>query len=263
MSSVEVPPVANMAGLLGRPVPENIYGTLTHNFIPRELGRVLPATENYVTHIPVTSKVTHFFHVVTDSKIYKVSDTLSKKRDVWDMKEIKDIIGTDEGITIKLLAKVSSDEVTVKSKPFEGDGILCQALPFIFANRSRILWQSFTEAKLIPEPEIYQCHFFVGYQESPKKKFAACLLISSKTLYVCSLKGGLPALIKEKFPADRITGISTVPGNERAIKVSLGAISPVCITSDIEDCNALAYELRRLVWDTRKANIAIQQPSQP
>ena len=67
----EAPPVPNMAGLLGRPLPDNIYGTLTHTFIPRELGRVIPATENYVTHIAVTSKGTKFFLVVTDTKIYK------------------------------------------------------------------------------------------------------------------------------------------------------------------------------------------------
>ena len=67
----EAPSVPNMAGLLGRPLPDNIFGTLTHTFIPRELGRVIPPTENYVTHMAVTSKGTKFYLVVTDTKIYK------------------------------------------------------------------------------------------------------------------------------------------------------------------------------------------------
>jgi len=258
----EAPPVPNMAGLLGRPLPENIYGTLTHTFIPTELGRVIPASENYVGHLPVTSKGTKFFLVITDTKIYKISDTLSKKRDVWDMKEIRDIVGTEENVTINLLSRVTSDDVYLKPKVFEGDAFTCQSLPFIFANRSRIIWQNFIESKFIPEPEIYQCHFFVAFHESSRKKFAACLLLSNTTLYVCSLKSGLPGVVKEKYPAEKITALAAIPGNERAIKVTLGEITPICIAADAEDCNALGYELRRLVWDTRRVNIVVQQPPQ-
>ena len=57
-----------------------------------------------------------FVACVCDDKIIAVfflivSDTLSKKRDVWDMKEIRDIVGTEENVTINLLSRVSSDEV--------------------------------------------------------------------------------------------------------------------------------------------------------
>jgi len=256
----EAPPVPNMAGLLGRPLPDNIFGTLTHTFIPRELGRVIPATENYVTHMAVTSKGTKFFLVVTDTKIYKISDTLSKKRDVWDMKEIRDIVGTEENVTINLISRVSSDEVSLKAKTFEGDAFPCQSLPFVFLNRSRIIWQNFMESKFIPEPEIYQCHFFVGLHE--KKKYAACLVLSNAALYVCTLKSGMPVAVKEKFPAEKITALAAVPGNDHSLKVTLGDITAVCITADAADCNALGYELRRLVWDTRRVSIPIQQPPQ-
>jgi len=257
----EAPPVANMAGLLGRPLPDNIYGTLTHTFIPSELGRVIPATENYITHMPVTAKGTKFYLVVTDTKIYKISDTLSKKRDVWDMKEIRNIVGTEENVTINLISRVASDDVYLKPKTFEGDAFTCQSLPFIFDNRSRIIWQNLIESKFVPEPEVYQCHFFVAFHEN-KKKFASCLILSNTTLYVCTLKSGMPAVVKEKFTADKITAIAAIPDNNRAIKVTLGDVQTLCIAADAEDCNALSYELRRLVWDTRRVNIAVQQPPQ-
>jgi len=258
----EAPPVPNMPALLGRPLPENVYGTLTHTFIPRELGRVIPATENYVTHFPVTSKGTKFFLVVTDTKLYKISDTLSKKRDVWDFKDIHSIVGTEENVTINLVSRVGSDEVFVSiqkknvlffslffscfffvdshvnPKVFEGDAFFCQALPFVFLNRSRIVWQQFIESKFVPEPEIYQCHFFVAYQEA-KKKMGACIIFSTLCMYVCTLKSNLPATVKEKIPADKITGLALVPGNDHAIKISMGDISSICVTVDADECNSL------------------------
>ena len=97
-------------------------------------------------------------------------------------------------------------------------------------------------AKFIPEPEIYQCHFFVGFHE--KKKYAACLALSNAALYVCTLKSGMPATVKEKFPAEKITALAAVPGNDHALKVTLGDITAVCITADAEDCNALFVVLR-------------------
>jgi len=254
----EAPPVPNMPALLGRPLPENVYGTLTHTFIPRELGRVIPATENYVTHFPVTSKGTKFFLVVTDTKLYKISDTLSKKRDVWDFKDIHSIVGTEENVTINLVSRVGSDEVHVNPKVFEGDAFFCQALPFVFLNRSRIVWQQFIESKFVPEPEIYQCHFFVAYQEA-KKKMGACIIFSTLCMYVCTLKSNLPATVKEKIPADKITGLALVPGNDHAIKISMGDISSICVTVDADECNSLAYEVKRLVWDTRRTSLSIQQ----
>jgi len=257
----EAPPLPNMPGLLGRPLPENVYGTLTNTFIPRELGRVIPATENYVTHFPVTSKGNKFFLVVTDTKIYKISDTLSKKRDVWDYKDIHSITGTEDNVTINILARVGSDEVHIKPNVFEGETFYCQALPFVFMNRSRIVWQQFIESKFVSEPEIYQCHFFVGYQEA-KKKMGACIIFSTLCMYVCTLKSNLPATVKEKIPADKITALAVVPGNDHAIKISMGDITSVCYAMNAEECNAIGYEIRRLVWDTRRANITIQQPAQ-
>jgi len=250
-----------MAGLLGRPVPENIYGKLTHTFLPPELGRVIPATENYITHKLVTSKGNKFYLVITDSKIYKVSDTLSKKRDVWDMKEIRSIVGTEENVTFNFISKVASDEVSVKSITFEGDAFTCQSLPFIFDNRVRILWQSFMESKFVPEPEVYQCHFFIGFHETSRKKFAACMIISNATVYVCNVKSGMPGTVKEKFPAEKITGITAIAGNDRAIRVTIGDIHPLCVALDANECNALSYELRRLVWDTRRVSLTVVQPS--
>jgi len=258
----EAPPVPNMPGLLGRPVPENVYGTLTHTFIPRELGRVIPATENYVTHFLVTSKGTKFYLVVTDTKIYKISDTLSKKRDVWDFKEIHSVVGTEDNVTINLLSRVGSDEVHLKPKTFDGETFFCQAMPFVFLNRSRIIWQEFMESKIVPEPEVYQCHFYVGYQEA-KKKMGVCIVFSTANMYVCTLKNNLPAVVKEKIPAEKITGIALVPGNDRAVKFSMGDVTCTCFAVDAEDCNSLAFEIRRLVWDTRRVNINIQQPPQP
>ena len=138
-------------------------------------------------------------------------------------------------------------------------------------------------AKFVPEPEIYQCHFFVGLHE--KKKYAACLVLSNAALYVCTLKSGMPAAVKEKYPAEKITALAAVPGNDHALKVTMGDITAICITADAQDCNALfvfftfppshgsiffslcfccfsGYELRRLVWDTRRVSIPIQQPPQ-
>lgn len=69
--SQEVPPVPDLAALLKRPVPDNVYGTLAHTFVPAELGRVVPATENYVTHMPFVSKGTNYFLVLTDTKLYQ------------------------------------------------------------------------------------------------------------------------------------------------------------------------------------------------
>ena len=67
----EVPPVPDLAALLKRPVPDNVYGTLARTFVPAELGRVVPATENYVTHMPFVSKGTNYFLVLTDTKLYQ------------------------------------------------------------------------------------------------------------------------------------------------------------------------------------------------
>jgi len=257
----EAPPVPNMPGLLGRAIPENVFGTLTHTFIPRELGRVIPATENYVTHFPVTSKGSKFYLVVTDTKIYKISDTLSKKRDVWDFKEIHSIVGTEDNVTINVISRVASDDVHVKPKVFDGETFYCQALPFVFLNRSRIIWQQFIESKFVPEPEIYQCHFFVAYQEA-KKKMGVCIVFSNTCMYVCTLKSNLPATVKEKIPADKITALAAVPGNDRAIKVTMGDVSSVIIAINAEECNAVGYEMRRLVWDTKRQSIPIKQASQ-
>ena len=69
--AVEAPPVENLAALLGRAVPENVYGKLEHTYVPAELGRIVPATENYVAHMPFTSKGTKFYLILTDTKIYR------------------------------------------------------------------------------------------------------------------------------------------------------------------------------------------------
>jgi len=258
----EVPPVPNMPGLLGRTIPDNIYGTLTHTYIPSELGRVLPATENYVTHFPVTAKGSKYFICVTDTKIYLVSDTLSKKRDSWDLKEIHSIVGTEDNITINILSKVASDDVHIKPKVFEGDTFFCQALPFVFSNRSRIVWQQLLESKLIAEPEIYQCHFFVAYQEA-KKKTGACIVFSDLNMYVCTLKNNLPAAVKEKISPEKFTGLSTILGNDRALKITMGDVNVICITTNAEECNSLGYEIRRLIWDNKRTSLTIKQPQQP
>lgn len=134
--SQEVPPVPDLAALLKRPVPDNVYGTLSRTFLPAELGRVVPATENYVTHMPFVSKGTNYFLVLTDTKLYQglcdcitpsppclelsplvfscaVSDTLAKKRKVWDLKEIRSITGDDVHIVLTLVTRVGSDDVFV------------------------------------------------------------------------------------------------------------------------------------------------------
>jgi len=257
----EAPPCPNLPGLLGRALPENIYGTLTHTFIPRELGRVIPATDNYVTHFLVTSKGSKFYLVFTDTKIYKVSDTLTKKRDSWDLKEIHSVIGTEDNVTINLLSRVGSDEVHVKPQVFEGDAFYCQAAQFVFLNRSRIAWQQFLESKFVSDPEVYQCHFFVGYQEA-KKKMGACIVLSNVSMLICTLKSNLPSAVKEKFSADKITALAAVPGNDRALKITMGDTCAICIALDADECNALGYEIRRLIWNTKRVSMNIQQSPQ-
>ena len=69
--AVEAPPADNLAALLGRAVPENVYGKLASTYVPSELGRVIPAAENYVAHMQFSSKGTKFFLILTDTKIYK------------------------------------------------------------------------------------------------------------------------------------------------------------------------------------------------
>lgn len=254
----EVPPVPDLAALLKRPVPDNVYGTLARTFVPAELGRVVPATENYVTHMPFVSKGTNYFLVLTDTKLYQVSDTLAKKRKVWDLKEIRSITGDDEHIVLTLVTRVGSDDVHQEQKVLMGEQFPCQSFPFLFANRSRVVWQQYLESKIVPAPEVYQCHFFVAYQETPKKKTGACVVLSTAAVFVCTLKSGLPAAVKDRFAADKLTALAAVPGNDRAVRLTLGDATPVCVAATADERNALTYELRRLVWDTRKVSLPVQ-----
>ena len=127
---------------------------------------------------------------------------------------------------------------------------------------------------------MYQCHFFVTYQETPKKKTGACVVLSTAAIYVCTLKSGLPAAMKDKFAADKLTALAAVPGNDRAVRLTLGDATPVCVAATADERNALfvptpfshtrslslvtrqllhrTYELRRLVWDTRKVSLPVQ-----
>ena len=137
----------------------------------------------------------------------------------------------------------------------------------------------------MPAPEVYQCHFFVAYQETPKKKTGACVVLSTAAVFVCTLKSGLPAAVKDRFAADKLTALAAVPGNDRAVRLTLGDATPVCVAATADERNALfvsplpfllhahasakprltnahtlrrTYELRRLVWDTRKVSLPVQ-----
>ena len=309
--SQEVPPVPDLAALLKRPVPDNVYGTLSRTFLPAELGRVVPATENYVTHMPFVSKGTNYFLVLTDTKLYQglcdcitpsppclelsplvfscaVSDTLAKKRKVWDLKEIRSITGDDVHIVLTLVTRVGSDDVFVAPFFFLASFRVCMhhfsctvtksrrcsrvnsslashshsSLPtgpascgsstssvclstlFFFSSHScntcsHFLSQQNTTAKIVPAPEVYQCHFFVAYQETPKKKTGACVVLSTAAIYVCTLKSGLPAAVKDKFAADKLTALAAVPGNDRAVRLTLGDATPVCVAATADERNAL------------------------
>ena len=94
-------------------------------------------------------------------------------------------------------------------------------------------------AKFVPSPDVYQCHFFVAYQDSAKKKTAACIALSSRMLYVLSLKNNQPAAVKDKISPDKIAGLSAVPGNERAVKIAFESSTVVCITANTADRNAM------------------------
>lgn len=152
-----------------------------------------------------------------------------------------------------------------EQKVFQGEQFPCQSFPFLFTNRSRVVWQQYfeclsrhpfffipfcnicslflsqqnTTAKIVPAPEVYQCHFFVAYQETPKKKTGACVVLSTAAIYICTLKSGLPAAVKDKFAADKLTALAAVPGNDRAVRLTIGDATPVCVAATADERNAL------------------------
>ena len=70
-TKVEVPPAANLEELLGRPVPENVFGTMECSFVPKELSRLLNPTDNYITHTLFTNKGESCYLILTDFSLFK------------------------------------------------------------------------------------------------------------------------------------------------------------------------------------------------
>lgn len=131
----------------------------------------------------------------------------------------------------------------------------CEIFKTVIMSLAFESWQAYFESKIMPNPDIYQAHYF-GHRKGDKKKI--CVALSNKKIFITDVKGSAtPADTKDIAPYEFFLKLQT--GDDSftvTITTSIRTLPEVgFVLFDKESYEDCVYKLQSLYFYDRKAKL--------